>query len=230
MSIAVICSACKASFQVSDKFAGKKGPCPKCKAVITVPAIAADEVKVHVPEEYAAGGKDVKGRSLTKPIPRPVSRFQPKMAAAIGGGTLAVLAAAWFGRGLLVDSSLLRAAGLLLISPTLAVAGYMFLRSDEDLEPHRGRWLWLRALICGVLYALYWGILALVPPDFVQDYWSWLYVAPPFLIAGAVTAISCLDLDFGSGFFHYAFYLAATIGLRFVIGMPALWEATTIPP
>ena len=37
MPISVVCPGCKARFNVSDKFAGKKGPCPKCKTVLTVP-------------------------------------------------------------------------------------------------------------------------------------------------------------------------------------------------
>lgn len=37
MPILVTCPGCKAQFNVSDKFAGKQGPCPKCKAVISIP-------------------------------------------------------------------------------------------------------------------------------------------------------------------------------------------------
>ena len=53
------------------------------------------------------------------------------------------------------------------------------------------------------------------------------YVATrPFLLAGAITAFACLDLELGNGFFHYCMYLAATILLRYVIGMGSLWAMT----
>src|SRR6187401_2984774 len=57
MAIDVTCASCKTRFQVSDKFAGKQGPCPKCKKIITVPT-KKDEVVIHVPE---SGPKDSKG-------------------------------------------------------------------------------------------------------------------------------------------------------------------------
>src|SRR5690242_13692422 len=60
-TIAVVCPSCHARFQVSEKFAGKEGPCPKCKQKITVPALG-EEVKIHGPEEYE-GAKDAKGHS-----------------------------------------------------------------------------------------------------------------------------------------------------------------------
>ena len=34
MAIDVTCPSCHTRFQVSDKFAGKSGPCPKCKNTI----------------------------------------------------------------------------------------------------------------------------------------------------------------------------------------------------
>jgi hypothetical protein len=37
MPILVSCPSCKKSFQVSDQFAGKQGPCPNCKTPIKIP-------------------------------------------------------------------------------------------------------------------------------------------------------------------------------------------------
>ena len=91
MPISVVCPGCKARFNVSDKFAGKKGPCPKCKTVLTVPAAPAEEVKIHVPEEYASGGKDSKGRLVGKPIPRTETKLQPVLITAIVAGVLGSL-------------------------------------------------------------------------------------------------------------------------------------------
>ena len=77
MPISVVCPGCKARFSVSEKFAGKKGPCPKCKAVILVPNAPAEEVKIHVPEQFASGGKDSKGRAVSKPILREETKLKP---------------------------------------------------------------------------------------------------------------------------------------------------------
>lgn len=65
MSIRVTCPGCHARFNVSDQFAGKSGPCPKCKMTIQIPD-KAEEVVVHAPENF--GPADSQGRSVLKPI------------------------------------------------------------------------------------------------------------------------------------------------------------------
>ncbi len=75
MAIVVVCPSCHARFQVSEKFAGKQGPCPKCKGLINIPALE-DEVKIHAPEEFG-GSKDAKGRPVLKPIARVETKVQP---------------------------------------------------------------------------------------------------------------------------------------------------------
>ena len=39
MAIKVLCPGCRTLFTVSDKFAGRTGPCPKCKAPFLVEKI-----------------------------------------------------------------------------------------------------------------------------------------------------------------------------------------------
>ena len=67
MPIQVTCPNCLKRFQVSDKFAGKQGPCPACKKTIRVPD-ASEAVTIHAPEDD--GPKDSKGQSVLKPITR----------------------------------------------------------------------------------------------------------------------------------------------------------------
>lgn len=88
MAIDVTCAACKTRFQVSDKFAGKQGPCPKCKAIITVPA-KKDEVVIHAPE--GSGPKDSKGQLVLKPISRKETRLTPINIGIIVGSVILVL-------------------------------------------------------------------------------------------------------------------------------------------
>src|SRR5208337_4196050 len=91
MAILVVCPGCKKSFNVDDRFAGKTGPCPNCKAKITIPEKTA-EVKIHAPDEFSGGGKGVTGKLLLKPIARQEARIKPVMAAVIVGGVAAAIA------------------------------------------------------------------------------------------------------------------------------------------
>jgi Zn-dependent protease with chaperone function len=41
MTIRLTCHACQTAFEVKDAFAGKRGPCPRCRTLLEVPALAA---------------------------------------------------------------------------------------------------------------------------------------------------------------------------------------------
>jgi hypothetical protein len=159
MSIPVVCPGCLKRFNVSDKFGGKKGPCPSCKTVISIPE-KKDEVVVHAPEEF--GPKGVSGEAVLKPIQREETRFS--MVSIVTTVALAVLiplvAVALRFSGLL-DSSPLRelilGGGAFLVAPPIVLIGYTFLR-DVELEGYRGKPLMLRVLICSVIYAVLWGV------------------------------------------------------------------------
>ena len=69
MAIDVLCPGCQKKFRVSDQFAGKKGPCPQCKTIITIPA-KGPEVIIHAPETEGPKGSDGRPASSTC-----VSRF-----------------------------------------------------------------------------------------------------------------------------------------------------------
>jgi hypothetical protein len=220
MAISVVCPGCKARFNVSDVHAGKTGACPKCKGKIKIPEVKQEEVKIHAPEEFAGGGKDTKGRPVLKPIPREETKLQPVVMAGIGAAVLTVLLVAIALRGLQNKAAIL-VAGLLLISPPLAMGGYSFLRDDE-LEPYRGRELWIRAVICGLAYAVLWGAYVIARGMFglTGDMWEWLYVAPIFVCLGAGVAFAAFDLDFGSAALHYGFYLLVTVVLCLIMAVP----------
>ena len=225
MSILVICPGCKKNFRVSEKFAGKQGPCPACKVVITVPQ--PEEVKIHTPEEFEEGGRDTKGKLVSKPIERKETKItMPLLVGMIGGG-LVVLATAWLLGDLFQESAIAAGLGLAVISPPLAVGFYQILRDDE-LEPHSGVALWIRGTICGLAYAATWAAFSYVLLSYyTPEAWSWLFVAPPFFVLGSLVALGCFDLDMGTGAIHYGFYVLITLGLRFIAGFPPLWAAIT---
>ena len=222
MAISVICPGCHKRFSVSDKFAGQKGPCPSCKAVIPIPKTA-DEVVVHAPEGF--GPKDSQGRAVLKPIFRQETTFSPGIGVAIGGASLLVLLIAVFLRSYGGDVPMwLLGLGAVVLGPPLAMGGYTFLRDDE-LEPHRGTSVLLRSLICGLVYALLWGVYAFVH-FYVNEgepfeIFQMVLMVVPLVLAGAGTAYVCFDLEFGNGVVHYGLYLLVTVALRLIMGLSA---------
>lgn len=226
MSILVVCPGCLKRFSVSEKFAGQTGPCPHCKGQIRVPT-ADEEVKVHTPEQHSSGGRGIDGQLILKPIEREDAKWNPVVAAMIGGAAIAVLAVAWLGgnAGLFAESMLISAVALVAVSPALTVAGYVFLRDNEDLFAYRGKELLIRAGICGLVYSILWWLYGYVAPQVLTgELWSWFLVVPPLLAAGAVGGLASLDLDFADGFLHYCFYLLVTIVLRAAAGLGWVWD------
>jgi hypothetical protein len=228
MPILVSCPGCKKSFNVDDKFAGKTGPCPHCKTKITVPQ-KQPEVTVHAPAEFSGGGKSTTGKLVLKPIAREKTRITPLGIAALGGGAVAAIGYAVAIRLMAAEPGSMKqivlcGVGLLSIAPPLAVAAYTVLR-DVELEPYRGQELYIRAAICGLIYALLWAGFAYVKHVLGQiDLPYWLLVAPPFVIVGGMAGKFSFDLETANGFFHYAFYVAVTVLLGLIAGVSgAIW-------
>jgi hypothetical protein len=227
MAILVVCQSCKTRFQVNEKFAGKQGPCPKCKAVITIPKLD-EQVVIHAPEEYAGGGsvaaKDASGRAVLKPISREKPKLQPVTLVAAAAGVLVAIVVAFFLRGR-NPSVWILAAGALLLAPPLVLAGYFAMR-DAESEPYRGAALWLRAGIVSVVYAGLWGVAALfssfVFAEAAPEIWQLIPPTAIMIVGGTIAALATLDLEAMNAFFHYAFYLVVTVLLRVAMGLTPL--------
>ncbi len=226
MPLDVTCASCKTRFQVSEKFAGKKGPCPKCKAIIQIPTLK-EQLKIEEPE--ASVPKDSSGRPVFKPIGRTETRLPREQAIAIGGVVFVIVLGALILRFASLSASsatLIAAVGAILLAPALALAGYAFLRDDE-LDPYRGPQLWMRIAACGIVYPALWGVYWLIfayLDVLPQDGFYLAAVIPVVIAFGTVTAMAAFDFDFGPAAFHYCVYLVATIALRMLMGMNALWN------
>src|SRR5947209_19819323 len=128
MAIDVTCIKCHTRFQVSEKFAGKSGPCPKCKNIIKIPD-KADEVKIHAPDDF--GPKSTTGMPVFKPIARTETRLTMPQIALIVGSVLVVLIVAivirvqFHGKHV---PTLIPILGSVILGPLLAFATYTFLR------------------------------------------------------------------------------------------------------
>ena len=223
MSIIVVCQNCLQRFKVSDKFAGKKGPCPKCKTILRVP-LKEEEVKVHSAEETRQGPRGKSGELVLKPIAREKTQLGKGAWIAIGAGIVALPVLALILRGIATMEmrQAIATVGVFLLAPPFVIAGYWFLKNDE-LEPYRGWALWLRTAICCSIYVLCWiGFVTLVPPEWKNEFWKWAFLGPAFGVGGATAAFACFDLDFGSGFFHFTFYAGGTALLGLLMGLPLL--------
>ncbi len=229
MAIDVTCPSCLTRFQVSDKFAGKSGPCPKCKKTIKVPEKAA-EVVIHAPE--VSGPKDSKGVAVLKPIGRTEARLSITQIVAIVGSLIVVIGLAAALRTQSKDIQQIAAiVGAVLLGPPLAFAGYTFLRDDE-LAPYRGKEVLLRSLACGLAFAAIWGAYWLVfaywydfkPIREGAPNWTAVGIAVPIMVAiGSFAAQASFELELAMGSLLYALYLISTVLLRFIMGMDPRW-------
>lgn len=224
MSIPVVCPGCLKSFSVSDKFAGKTGPCPSCKTVISIPE-KKDEVVVHAPEQF--GPKGTSGQAVLKPIEREVVKFSKvAIATTIALAILIPLIAVALRFSGLLETSPLRqivlGVGALLIAPPVVLLGYTFLR-DEELEGYQGQPLMMRVAICSVIYAVLWGVFLYVVRmlgfEGAPELPHLVYLIPLLAVPGAITAMATLDLDATLATVHYGFYLGVSVLLRMIMGL-----------
>lgn len=222
MPINVTCPSCLKRFTVSDKFAGKSGPCPSCQKTIQIPE-KSEEVVIHAPEE--AEPKDSGGTSILKPLRRKeVSIGTP----VIVGSILAAIVVFFIALGLGLSGSQPHTAvlvvGALLLAPPLVFLGYWFLRDDE-LEGFDGRQLFMRCGICAAAFAALWALYAYVP-RYVSGYsgmdeytgLDMVIFIPLMIIVGTIIAIAVLELEFVQGIMHYMLYLGVTFVLAWAAG------------
>jgi len=223
MPIAVTCPKCLTRFSVSEKFAGKKGPCPKCKAELTVPTLS-EQVVIHAPPDAAP--KDSKGQSILKPIKRRETVISRRLillcvAAVLGAIGLALALRFTGGAPLAV-----RVLVAMLVAPPLVRFGYAITR-DPELEPFMGQDLWNRVLLTSAVLAATWLIYAWVPPYVLDlDYASEMGLLASgimlviMLAFGSIAAMSFFEEEFFGGLVIAGVYVAATLALALLAGVP----------
>ncbi len=231
MAIDVTCVKCHTRFQVSEKFAGKSGPCPKCKAIIKIPE-AKEQVVIHAPE--VGGTKTATGQPIFTPIKRTEVKLAVPQIAIIVGSVLVVLIATLVMRFQFPGGKipqLVTILGSILLGPPLAFAAYTFLRDDE-LEPYRGTEVLLRSLACGLAFAAIWGAYWLIfaywydwkPLPAAEPNWQIMAAVVPIMIAaGAFASQASFELEVTTGALHYGLYFVATVLLRLIMGMDPKW-------
>lgn len=219
MSIRVTCPGCHTRFNVSDKFAGREGPCPKCKKVIKIPD-KTEEVVIHAPE---SGPKDSEGRPVLKPISRDETNLSSVQIALIACTIIGFLMGALILRMVYTDAeafpSWLIWVGAIGLAVPVVFGGYTFLR-DQELGSFLGKELWMRVVGCALIYALLWLLVPLMNYAFVDLGQTGAFVAIGIILAvGSGVSVLCFDFDYLVGMLHCGMYLACCLLCRFLAGI-----------
>lgn len=224
MAIRVTCPGCHTRFNVSDKFAGKEGPCPKCKKRIKVPA-KNEEVVIATPD---VGPKDSKGRSIVKPIKRAETQVSNVQWTIIGVCIVGFLLVSLMlrimtGGDVEAVPIWLLAAASFLIAPPIVYVAYLMLR-DTDLGTFDTAGLRNRVLICSAVYAALWLAMPLGYYAFDNEWelGSWLTATIPMLGIGAAAGMMVFDLEYLLGLVHYGLYLGVCLLGRWIAGIGVL--------
>lgn len=245
MAIQVTCTGCKTRFKVSEQFAGRKGPCPKCKAVIQIPT-KEQEVVIH----GAAGAGAVDGAKTpggARAIPQPIFREDKgvsPLAIGIGVGSfVAILIGALVLRfavlemavdtrgreiGLTIPSLIALAIGAFLVGIPTSYYGFRALET-ADIEKMPVREALFRSLICAACYAVLWGLVWVFkvyvfehgPANPLALYEIAIY-APVMILVAGVAAMASFNLDYVKGLLHGGLYVAFCVALRLIMGLDAL--------
>jgi hypothetical protein len=240
MPIQVTCPKCLTRFSVSEKFAGKKGPCPKCKSQIEVPE-ADDAVVIHAPADGAP--KDSKGQSVLKPIKRKETRLSRRQGLLLVGAVVLAIGVALGLRA--VDGSGKTAAvvvGAIVMAPPLIWAGYSF-AYDQELDPYVGGELRQRVLILSAIFAALWLIYAYVPLYVLEltkpSEMSIVVAAVMFAIVltmATFAAVGVFELDTVGGLTVAGVYFVSTLFLAYAADVklfgqePPPRRGTVVPP
>ncbi len=221
MAIRVTCPKCHTRFNVSDKFAGKEGPCPKCKSKIKIPA-KSEQVLVHEPE--ISGPKTTSGESVLKPIRRKEMKVTGVHITLIVCLIVGFLLSALVFNFTFADKHAFPGWVLWIsafaIAPPICFAGYLMLR-DQDLGGFVGKELWVRILICSSVYALLWIAMPIGKYAFSDSYetGSWIFALVIMAGGGGAVAMLCYDIDFLMGVVHYGLYLGLCLVGRMIAGI-----------
>lgn len=232
MPIRVTCPnpKCLKKFQVSEQFAGKKGPCPACKKEITIPDPKKDGVKIHAADTDVP--VDSTGRSVLKPVFRKDEAISKAAILSIIGLVVVYFATAFIIRAT-VGGEITDAVkeypywplilGAIAIGPPMALAGYYFLK-EEEIAMYQGQELWIRIFVCGAIFALVW-----IAPIGTAYAWQWKYETVPLLIAvavmfavGGAAAMASFETEFLNGMMIFGFYFGVCVLMRLIINAGAL--------
>ena len=212
MSIHVICPGCMTQFEVSDRFAGKKGPCPKCGHIIEIPK---QNVTIVSPDELVVDGKKVQNPDLIRPIEQKSYSFTASAIVVNLAVLTAVLAVAlvfhfvhFLPLAIPVGIALVLAVGYPLMK-----YGYMTFRDPNDLEIFLGGQLGKKSILGAVVLLALWLVYELILYYMNPGSMALAYLVPVVIFAAFVPLV-IFDLDFTDSLAVAVVFLLTVILLR----------------
>jgi len=231
MPIRVTCPKCMSRFNVSEKFGGREGPCPKCKTTIRIPE-KNEEVIIHTPD--MAGPKDTTGKLVLKPVKRSETVLTPVQVVLISVTVAGFLIVALLLRQYYPDPKLIPVwvipAILTGLAPACVLGAYTFLR-DQESGAFVGRSLLVRVLVCSAVYAVSWALMPVGQFAFGGDWGTgpWLTATLAMLGIGTTAAVYSLDLGWMMGLVHNGLYFGCSLLLRFCAGVGVFPGSLDLP-
>ncbi len=221
MAIDVICPGCHKRFQVSEQFAGKKGPCPGCKTIIEIPKLE-DVVVIHE-KQTTRGGAPAKLDSIkrTKTTANKFELFASLVSLTLG------LAVAIAGTFVIPDDS--NAPGILISGLAgsffgigTSLLGYIVLRNPE-LEIVNDRKTILKVAGIGLLYAVLWRIQVMITNE-TLTLEDGLILPGVLVLAIALTVVASflsmllLEFEFAQGLIHTSLFIGSLVVYSLILG------------
>ena len=221
MAIRVICSGCMTSFEVDDRFAGKKGPCPKCGHIIEIPK---EQVIIHAPDTIVDSSQKT-ARPLGHDA-RPIlqRRFVYTGKQVFWGvlGSLGAVALAYLVGALCsaTVSAVFGAIAVFLIAFPIAEFGYMLIRDDNDLEMFLGNERHMRSLKVAIVFGVSWLAFEILARFVGTGPIACVYLLL-FCALGAIGALIFFDCNYGKALLVYFMFAFAAILCR---GLLFQWD------
>ncbi len=212
MSIHVICPGCMTQFEVSDRFAGKKGPCPKCGHIIEIPK---QNVTIVSPDELVVDGKKVQNPDHIRPIEQKSYSFTASAILVNLSVLTAVLAVALVFHFVhfLPLAIPVGVALVLAVAYPLMKYGYMTFRDPNDLEIFLGGQLGKKSILGAAVLLALWLVYELILYYLNPGGMALAYLVPVALFA-AFVPIVIFDMDFTDALAVAVVFLLAVILLR----------------
>ena len=199
-------------FEVSDRFAGKKGPCPKCGHIIEIPKV---NVTIVSPDELVVDGKKVQNPDHVRPIEQKSYSFTASAVIVNLAVLTAVLAVALVFH--FVHAPFLAVpvgiALVLAVAYPLMKYGYMTFRDPNDLEIFLGGQLGKKSILDAAVLLALWLVYELVLLYMNPGGMALAYLIPVAVFAAFVPVV-IFDMDFSDSLAVAVVFLLAVILLR----------------
>jgi len=216
MAIDVICSGCLKQFKVSDQFAGRSGPCPGCKTIISIPKLE-DQLVIEEPE-HKPGSPGAHTR--INGIRRRAGFFQRFEVITLCSLFTTVAVVAVVIRILQTDpvtrlnltTGILFGFGLILLALASSALGYGVLK-DAEIEVFARRTIIIRSIITAGIYCLIASGFIMATLFFTQDDPRTLILAILGIACFSIASFApmlCFEMELMHGALHVAIMICMT--------------------